>query len=156
MYKTTRKERLYLLRELTYHLIKMFDEYEEVYVFIDNRTQEIIYITSMLENKNYFINLEVYKASLKVIFLHLLKEEYISLPYYCLVLLANRILRNYSISTIAKILNITEEKYLRLESGYLNFLDDVSIEIISYKLNFDILEFSSSNLKMRNVEESKC
>ena len=85
--------------------------------------------------------MNVYKTTLKALYLYCLKEEYNEISWDILVLLANQGLRRYTSEEMARLLKVPLEKYRNLTEGKYIFKDDFSYENISKTLGFDIDEF---------------
>ena len=79
--------------------------------------------------------------TLKNLFLFCLKEEYKTTSWDLLVLLANKTIKNYSSEDISFLLNVSLEKYKRLESGNYLFNGELSYKNVSEKLEFSESEF---------------
>jgi len=135
-------DRLVVIRTVVSYLIHRTSEEHEVYVYFSKSSNRII--TFSINQNNNYINssdLILYKVTLKNLFLYCLKEEYKSAQWDLLVLLANKTIKNYSSEDMSFLLNVSLDKYKRLESGNYMFNGELSYKNVSEKLEFSESEF---------------
>ena len=135
-------DRLVVIRTVVSYLIDKTSEQKEVYAYFSKSSNRII--TLSINPSNDYIDksdLIIYKVTLKNLFLFCLKEEYKTTSWDLLVLLANKTIKNYSSEDISFLLNVSLEKYKRLESGNYLFNGELSYKNVSEKLEFSESEF---------------
>lgn len=149
------KEKMYLIRVVCYQLIKLYGEEAEVFIFCENLYQKIIFISRGLEYEKYFVNISIYRIVLKDLFLFTLKEEYPEVPKDSLTLIGIRVMRDYSIDYIARILNISKEYYLQLEIGNYKFSNELTYDKIAQLLNAYEKDFYADHSLQAKAEKVK-
>lgn len=133
---------LVVIRTVVSYLINRTSEDKEVYAYFSKSSNRLITL-SIKQNDNYInsSDLIIYKVSLKNLFLYCLKEEYKTVNWDLLVLLANKTIKHYTSEDISFLLNVSLEKYKRLESGNYLFNGELSYKNVSEKLEFSESEF---------------
>ena len=142
MINKTYKQKLFIFRTILDIMLKTYQENDLIFVFFSKILNEPVYLTLNLDKR--FLNyneLSIYKVTIKNFYLYCLKEEYVNVNWDILVLLANKSIKGYSSEQMAHLIGIPIDKYNHLEMGYYTFVNELSYDNISEKLEFSKDEF---------------
>ena len=142
MINQTYKTKLFIFRTILDILLKYYPEEKEIYVYFAKGLKDLLNVSFELNKKQFNLNeIQIYKTTIKEMYLYCLKEEYVNTSWDLLVLLANKSIKGYSSEQMALLIGVSIDKYKHLEMGYYNFKNELSYDTISEKLEFNKEEF---------------
>lgn len=130
-------------RNMIINLLKYYNEEKTVYVYVNQKNGTIKYI-DIYKDKGYLFDSKYIKpveSTLKDLFIYLMIKSYNELPLENIVIYSNRILKGLTVIEAARALNITVEKYTKLEQGYIS---KINYSEVSEALNFNKNEFTKN------------
>ena len=142
MINQTYKTKLFIFRTILDILLKYYPEEKEIYVYFTKGLKDLLNVSIELNKKQFNLNeIQIYQTTIKELYLYCLKEEYVNTSWDLLVLLANKSIKGYSSEQMAFLIGVSLDKYKHLEMGYYNFINELSYDTISEKLEFNKEEF---------------